>query len=210
MKRSEMKNLFLILSFFLVFSCEKKEKEKVNNNDLIKKENSEIFYPRDLIELELEDSLNWAAQFKELQKAFFENDETKIKTFVKNPIMSESNSIWHLLEIDVTKNDNTEVPFTNKDFEKYHNLIFSPIFLELFQKIDFNEFYVKGNYETKFIKKGKERYKMICSKVDDLYILNLYSEAEYEEGMGNMEFSVIYEFKIINQKLKLIDIQLAG
>ena len=205
-----MKNLLLILSFFLVFSCEKKEKEKVNNNDLIKKENSEIFYPKDLIELELKDSLNWAAQFKELQKAFLENDETKIKTFVKNPIMSESNSIWHLLEIDVTKNDNTEVPFTNKDFEKYHNLIFSPIFLELFQKIDFNEFYVKGNYETKFIKKGKERYKMICSKVDDLYILNLYSEAEYEEGMGNMEFSVIYEFKIINQKLKLIDIQLAG
>ena len=179
MKRSEMKNLFLILSFFLVFSCEKKEKEKVNNNDLIKKENSEIFYPKDLIELELKDSLNWAAQFKELQKAFLENDETKIKTFVKNPIMSESNSIWHLLEIDVTKNDNTEVPFTNKDFEKYHQLIFSPIFLELFQKIDFNEFYVKGNYETKFIKKGKERYKMICSKVDDLYILNLYSEAEY-------------------------------
>ena len=210
MKRSEMKNLFLILSFFLVFSCEKKEKEKVNNNDLIKKENSEIFYPKDLIELELNDSLNWAAQFKELQKAFLENDETKIKTFVKNPIMSESNSIWHLLEIDVTKNDNTEVPFTNKDFEKYHQLIFSPIFLELFQKIDFNEFYVKGNYETKFIKKGKERYKMICSKVDDLYILNLYSEAEYEEGMGNMEFSVIYEFKIINEKLKLIDIQLAG
>ena len=205
-----MKNLLLILSFFLVFSCEKKEKEKVNNNDLIKKENSEIFYPKDLIELELNDSLNWAAQFKELQKAFLENDETKIKTFVKNPIMSESNSIWHLLEIDVTKNDNTEVPFTNKDFEKYHQLIFSPIFLELFQKIDFNEFYVKGNYETKFIKKGKERYKMICSKVDDLYILNLYSEAEYEEGMGNMEFSVIYEFKIINQKLKLIDIQLAG
>ena len=205
-----MKNLFLIVSIFLIFSCEKKEKEKVNNNDLIKKENSEIFYPKDLIELELNDSLNWAAQFKELQKAFLENDETKIKTFVKNPIMSESNSIWHLLEIDVTKNDNTEVPFTNKDFEKYHQLIFSPIFLELFQKIDFNEFYVKGNYETKFIKKGKERYKMICSKVDDLYILNLYSEAEYEEGMGNMEFSVIYEFKIINQKLKLIDIQLAG
>ena len=205
-----MKNLFLILSFFLVFSCEKKEKEKVNNNDLIKKENSEIFYPKDLIELELKDSLNWAAQFKELQKAFLEKDKTQIKTFIKNPIISESNSIWHLLEIDVTKNDNTEVPFTNKDFEKYHNLIFSPIFLELFQKIDFNEFYVKGNYETKFIKKGKERYKMICSKVDDLYILNLYSEAEYEEGMGNMEFSVIYEFKIINQKLKLIDIQLAG
>ena len=205
-----MKNLFLILSFFLVFSCEKKEKEKINNNDLIKKENSEIFYPKDLIELEIKDSLNWAAQFKELQKAFLEKDKTQIKTFIKNPIISESNSIWHLLEIDVTKNDNTEVPFTNKDFEKYHNLIFSPIFLELFQKIDFNEFYVKGNYETKFIKKGKERYKMICSKVDDLYILNLYSEAEYEEGMGNMEFSVIYEFKIINQKLKLIDIQLAG
>ena len=205
-----MKNLFLILSFFLVFSCEKKEKEKVNNNDLIKKENSEIFYPKDLIELEIKDSLNWAAQFKELQKAFLEKDKTQIKTFIKNPIISESNSIWHLLEIDVTKNDNTEVPFTNKDFEKYHNLIFSPIFLELFQKIDFNEFYVKGNYETKFIKKGKERYKMICSKVDDLYILNLYSEAEYEEGMGNMEFSVIYEFKIINQKLKLIDIELAG
>ena len=205
-----MKNLFLIVSIFLIFSCEKKEKEKVNNNDLIKKENSEIFYPKDLIELEIKDSLNWAAQFKELQKAFLEKDKTQIKTFIKNPIMSESNSIWHLLEIDVTKNDNTEVPFTNKDFEKYHNLIFSPIFLELFQKIDFNEFYIKGNYETKFIKKGKERYKMICSKVDDLYILNLYSEAEYEEGMGNMEFSVIYEFKIINQKLKLIDIQLAG
>ncbi len=51
---------------------------------------------------------------------------------------------------------------------------------------------------------------MICSKQEDLYILNLYSEAEYEEGMGNMEFSVIYEFSVINKKLKLIDIQLAG
>lgn len=210
MKRSEMKNLLLILSFFLVFSCEKKKEGKVNNNDVVKKENSEIFYPRDLIELELKDSLNWAAQFKELQKSFLENDETKIKTFVKIPIMSKYNGIWHMLEIDITEDNNVEVPFTDKDFEKYHHLIFSPIFLELFQKIDFNEFYVKGNYETKFIKKGKERYKMICSKVDDLYILNLYSEAEYEEGMGNMEFSVIYEFKIINQKLKLIDIELAG
>ena len=66
MKRSEMKNLLLILSFFLVFSCEKKKEGKVNNNDVVKKENSEIFYPRDLIELELKDSLNWAAQFKEL------------------------------------------------------------------------------------------------------------------------------------------------
>ena len=82
-----MKNLFLILSFFLVFSCEKKEKEKVNNNDLIKKENSEIFYPKDLIELEIKDSLNWAAQFKELQKAFLEKDKTQIKTFIKNPII---------------------------------------------------------------------------------------------------------------------------
>jgi hypothetical protein len=210
MKRSEMKNLLLILSFFLVFSCDKKKEGKVNNNDVVKKENSEIFYPRDLIELELKDSLNWAAQFKELQKSFLENDETKIKTFVKIPIMSKYNGIWHMLEIDITEDNNVEVPFTDKDFEKYHHLIFSPVFLELFQKIDFNEFYVKGNYETKFIKKGKERYKMICSKVDDLYILNLYSEAEYEERMGNMEFSVIYEFKIINEKLKLIDIQLAG
>ena len=205
-----MKNLFLIVSIFLIFSCEKKEKEKVNNNDLIKKENSEIFYPKDLIELEIKDSLNWAAQFKELQKAFLEKDKTQIKTFIKNPIISESNSIWHLLEIDVTKNDNTEVPFTNKDFEKYHHLIFSPIFLELFQKVNFNEFYTKSKYETKFIQKGNEKYKMICSKQEDLYILNLYSEAEYEEGMGNMEFSVIYEFSVINKKLKLIDIQLAG
>ena len=205
-----MKNLFLIVSIFLIFSCEKKEKEKVNNNDLIKKENSEIFYPKDLIELELNDSLNWAAQFKELQKAFLENDETKIKTFVKNPIMSEYNGIWHMLEIDITEDNNVEVPFTDKDFVKYHHMIFSPIFLELFQKVNFNEFYTKSKYETKFIQKGNEKYKMICSKQEDLYILNLYSEAEYEEGMGNMEFSVIYEFKIINQKLKLIDIQLAG
>ncbi len=210
MKRSEMKNLFLILSFFLVFSCEKKKEGKVNNNDVIKKENSEIFYPRDLIELELKDSLNWAAQFKELQKAFLENDETKIKTFVKNPIMSEYNGIWHMLEIDITENNNVEVPFTDKDFEKYHHLIFRPVFLELFQKIDFNEFYIKSNYETKFIQKGKERYKMICSQKEDFYILNLYSEAEYEKEIGNMEFSVVYIFKIINQKLKLIDIQVAG
>ena len=53
---------------------------------------------------------------------------------------------------------------------------------------------------------------MICSKIDDLYILNLYSRSLNTKnlGMGNMEFSVIYEFKIINQKLKLIDIQLTG
>ena len=205
-----MKSLFLLLSFFLIFSCGKKEENEVKNNDLIKKEKSEVFYPKDLIELELNDSLNWAVQFKELQKAFLENDKTKIKTFVMNPILSEYNGIWHLLEIDLKEDNNVEVPFTDKDFVKYHQMIFSPIFLELFQKVNFNEFYVKGNYETKFIKKGKERYKMICSKEEDLYILNLYSESEYEEGMGNMEFSIIYKFRLINKKLKLIDIQLAG
>ena len=47
--------------------------------------------------------------------------------------MSESNSIWHLLEIDVTKNDNTEVPFTNKDFEKYHQLILVQFFWNYFK-----------------------------------------------------------------------------
>ena len=194
------------MSFFLFFSCEKKEVKSVKN----KKETSENFYSKDLIELELKDSLIWATQFKELQKAFLENDKTKIKTFVMNPILSEYNSIWHLLEIDITEDNNVEVPFTDKDFEKYHHLIFSPIFLELFQKVDFNEFYIKSKYETEFIQKGKERYKMICTKNEDFYILNLYSESDYEEGMGNIEFSVIYEFKIINQKLKLIDIQLAG
>ena len=205
-----MKNLFLLLSFFLIFSCEKKEENEVKNNDLIKKEKSEVFYPKDLIELELNDSLNWAVQFKELQKAFLENDKTKIKTFVMNPILSEYNGIWHLLEIDLKEDNNVEVPFTDKDFVKYHQMIFSPIFLELFQKVNFNEFYTKSKYETKFIQKGNEKYKMICSKQEDLYILNLYSEAEYEEGMGNMEFSVIYEFSVINKKLKLIDIQVAG
>ena len=205
-----MKDLFLLLSFFLIFSCGKKEENEVKNNDLIKKEKSEVFYPKDLIELELNDSLNWAVQFKELQKAFLENDKIKIKTFVMNPILSEYNGIWHLLEIDIKEDNNVEVPFTDKDFVKYHQMIFSPIFLELFQKVNFNEFYTKSKYETKFIQKGNEKYKMICSKQEDLYILNLYSEAEYEEGMGNMEFSVIYEFSVINKKLKLIDIQLAG
>ena len=77
-----MKDLFLLLSFFLIFSCEKKEENEVKNNDLIKKEKSEVFYPKDLIELELNDSLNWAVQFKKLQKAFLQNDKIKIKTFV--------------------------------------------------------------------------------------------------------------------------------
>ena len=205
-----MKSLFLLLSFFLIFSCGKKEENEVKNNDLIKKEKSEVFYPKDLIELELNDSLNWAVQFKELQKAFLENDKTKIKTFVMNPILSEYNGIWHLLEIDIKEDNNVEVPFTDKDFVKYHHMIFSPIFLELFQKVNFNEFYTKSKYETKFIQKGNEKYKMICSKQEDLYILNLYSESEYEEGMGNMEFSIIYKFRLINKKLKLIDVQLAG
>ena len=65
----------------------------------------------------------------------------------------------------------------------------------------------KEMYGNKIYQKEKKD-KMICSKVDDLYIWNLYSEAGYEGMRGNMEFSVIYEFRIINLKLKLIDIQL--
>ena len=108
-----MKDLFLLLSFFLIFSCGKKEENEVKNNDLIKKEKSEVFYPKDLIELELNDSLNWAVQFKELQKAFLENDKIKIKTFVMNPILSEYNGIWHLLEIDIK-----EEKFSKKNIKK--------------------------------------------------------------------------------------------
>ena len=48
-----MKNLFLLLSFFLIFSCGKKEENEITNNDLIKKEKPEVFYPEDLIALEL-------------------------------------------------------------------------------------------------------------------------------------------------------------
>ena len=48
-----MKSLFLLLSFFLIFSCGKKEENEVKNNDLIKKEKSEVFYPKDLINLSL-------------------------------------------------------------------------------------------------------------------------------------------------------------
>ena len=86
-----MKNLLLILSFFLVFSCEKKKEGKVKNNDVIKKENSEIFYPRDLIELELKDSLNLMEQKiitdqKRHQKI---QEEVKTKEILYKDILKE-------------------------------------------------------------------------------------------------------------------------
>jgi hypothetical protein len=108
-------------------------------------------------------------------------------------------------------------PFTEKDFDKYFEKIFSQKFIKALLKIKSEVLDKKGSAETISLKDGNTSYRIYATfdKEEKCLRLNLASitveKDEHGEILPGGEFSIIYQFDIIdNKEIKLKQVMLAG
>jgi len=136
------------------------------------------------------------------------------------PFKNDGNDIWYIAYSDnekaTDKLDENVKPFTDNDFDKYFDKIFTKQLIKCFLKIKTDELYENGKSESPEIKDSLTTYKLyvIFDKTDKTIELNLatktpykISDTEYEAGESNF----IYRFKILkNGHVKLTRILIAG
>ena len=156
-------------------------------------------------------------QFKEFRTAIYTKDITKVKSFIDFPIRNENNEIWDLVFMGNEKQKpttgNAGKPFTEKDFDKYFDRIFSKRFIQTLQKIKSAQLFTTGDTQTETISDGKStNYYMSghYDKTEKTFDLGLQSKTHYKDE-DDGEFSIIYQFKILpNGQLKFVQVRLAG
>src|ERR1044072_4935921 len=69
------------------------------------------------------DSAKWIDDFRAFRDAVYQNDRKKVKTYVDFPITEHTSYIWGIVGVESKAVD--DVPFTEKDFDKYYNKLFT-------------------------------------------------------------------------------------
>ena len=166
------------------------------------------------------DTTYWVDNFKQFRDALYKKDKSKAKEFIDFPFKNEGNDIWYLAYSDNEKTtDNLSqnvTPFTEKDFDKYFEKIFTKQLIKCFLKIKTDELYKSGKSESPEIKDSSTTYKLYVTfdKASKTVELNLatktpykISDTEYEAGESNL----IYQFAVLkNGHIKLKRILIAG
>ena len=166
------------------------------------------------------DTTYWVDNFRQFRDALYRNDKSKAKEFLDFPFKNEGNEIWYLAYLGDEKAadslDQNVKPFTEEDFDKYFNKIFTKQLIKCLLKIKTNELYKTGKSESPEIKDSSTTYKLYVTfdKANRTVELDLatktrykISDTEYEEGESNF----IYRFMILkNGHIKLKRILIAG
>lgn len=167
------------------------------------------------------DTLNssWIEDFREFRNAVYFGNISKVKTYFKFPISDEYNGIWAIAQSDWTKsNDSTIIPFTEKHFDKYYNMLFTKEFIKSILKIKSEELFLKNSSSSGlFVQDSITNYMMTASvdKTDKILHLVLLFDTEIKDESGDSmdggESGIGYIFIIQNNgRLLFKGIQLAG
>ncbi len=168
------------------------------------------------------DNAMWIDNFREFRNAVYQRDIIKVKSFIDFPVMNINNEIWYLVYADnetrLSKISDKIKPFTEQDFDKYFDILFSKKFITCINKIKTEELYKNGEFQTiEFNENKKNSYQMYATvnKKDNTLQLNMTSKTiendEKEEALDSTESSIIYCFRLIkNRTLKFFQIRLAG
>lgn len=182
--------------------------------------NLKVDSTKTLVPFKQKDTIYWVDNFRQFRDALFKNDKTKTKEFLDFPFQNEGNEIWYLAYSENEKasdklNGNVK-PFTEKDFYKYFDKIFTKQLVKCFLKIKTDELYKSGKSESPEIKDSLNTYKLyttydkVNGTIELIFATNTpykISETEYEAGEANF----IYQFMILkNGHVKLKRILLAG
>lgn len=203
-----MRKLIIVLSVFSLLACEHKpNKEKVAS---VATENKATVADTP------KNNSNWINSLRAFRDAVYQNNKAKVKQFIDFPIMNENNEIWYTVEKEENASSEKIKPFTEQDFDKYFNKLFTKQFITSFLKVKTEQLYNTGTYSTIDFKENYTTYRMYATydKEEKKIRLNLYSETPYKTDDGEMdksEFSQMYEFHIVNNdQIKFIQIRLAG
>ena len=100
------------------------------------------------IQFKQKDTSYWVDNFRQFRDALYKNDKSKAKEFVDLPFKNEGNEIWYLAYADNEKAsdklEQTVKPFSEKDFDKYFDKIFTKNLIKCFLKIKTDDLYKKG------------------------------------------------------------------
>ncbi len=166
------------------------------------------------------DTTQWINSFRAFRDAVYQRNKEKVKQFIDFPIISDNNNIWYLIYMGVDNKINSLSdsikPFTEKDFDKYYDSLFTKRFITCILKIKTEELWKNSEVHTKEFKEGTTTYSMyaIHDVEGNKLSLNVASNTVYKTNDGesdNGEFSEIYVFEILSSgKIKFRKVELAG
>ncbi|HXP51459.1 MAG TPA: hypothetical protein VN922_15995 [Bacteroidia bacterium] len=166
------------------------------------------------------DSNAWVKDFKDFRSAVYAHNVEKVKSYFDFPVIDSDNSIWFIVldtaaykKIDI----NTVTPFTEKDFYKYYDKLFTKDFIKSILKIKSEDLYKTGHAKSpEFDGEGdtsyKETYLMNADYDSQDSLLGLYinyyyhpvlssqDSADGDDEDDNDESSKVLYFKIIDHK----------
>lgn len=166
------------------------------------------------------DTIKWIDSFRAFRDAVYQRNKEKVKQFIDFPIMNDNNHIWYLIDggpdEKISSLSDPIKPFTEKDFDKYYDSLFTKRFITCILKIKTEDLWKNSEVQTKAIKDGNTTYIMYATfdKSNNTLSLNLNSNSPFKTDNGEMEsaeFSEIYVFTVLsNGKIKFVKVELAG
>jgi hypothetical protein len=172
---------------------------------------------------QFQDTRKWIDNFKHFRDAVYQANKAEAKKYIDIKSLNGSNGIWELIYSDKEKDFeklpvNKIKPFTEQDYEKYFDKIFTKRFISCIQKIKTEELFKTGRYQTTEFKEGKATTYLLYAtydKANNSLELNLASNTVRKDGKGEImdggEFSIMYIFSLTNNgQIQLTSIGLAG
>ena len=213
------KSLSIILVFLFLSCNQNTEKKSVTEKkEYLETSNTENknIEPKVKINTSIE-------SFKEFRNAVYQKDKVKVKTFIDFPIYNENNEIWYLEGIAdekfLKKITDKITPFTETEFDKHYDKIFTTCFVKAILKIKSEILFKNGEYETIELTKDETKYKIYATydKINKGITLNLDMETpiKLNDGENDLietaEYNIFYIFKIEDGKnIKFKQIRIAG
>src|SRR5690606_20408610 len=145
----------------------------------------------------------WQVSFKELRLAIMNGDKIAIKNFINFPIKNPGNEIWFVADSKLVMDINPEEikPFTEKDYDRYFNSIFTVDLRRTIKELDLEEFFINlkaSSPEIEVVENSKSRLEASLDKSKNILTLSMISTSN-EFG----KFTIDYIFEITDdQKIK--------
>lgn len=192
-----MKILNIIIGAFISLSCTNSTQNKPST-DLTSQQRTD----NSTAVGQSSDSSKWSDNFLELKKAISTGDKNAVKSFIDFPIKNKGNEIWYLADSKLVMEISPKEikPFTEADFDKYFNSIFSLDLRKTFEKLNVEEFF-KTNKSTspeiELVKGSKSKLEASFDNSKHKITLALVTSLAEQ---ANSKFTIYYKFDVMNNQ----------
>ena len=161
----------------------------------------------------------WIDSFREFRNAVYQRNKPKVKDYMQFPLSDSNNNIWYMVydgaEEKTASLANTVKPFTEKDFDRYYDSLFTKRFINCILKLKTEELVKREQVATQSFTEGNTTYIMYATydKRESRLILNLLSTRlhKVDDETEKIEFSEVYIFDIpADGKIQFKKLELAG